>query len=241
MKDILRPENKSILTNAIAAHPLVALDFDGTLAPLVDAPDAAQMNSSTRRLLVNLSRVFPCAIISGRALGDLKSRLRGIPLSAIVGNHGAQWAEEVDSALHSQILEWEAQLQRDLPSAGIIIENKLYSLSVHTRDPGEDVDIRGAISQLKGSRLVGGKRVFNILPAEAPNKGQALLRMLAESGRGSAIYVGDDETDEDAFACESDAPVLSVRVGHSKYSRAQCFIQNQELIDELLARMLSAK
>ena len=66
---------------------------------------------------------------------------------------------------------------------------------------------------LAGARVFGGTRVVNVVPAGAPDKGAAVVELLAPDRRRTALYVGDDVTDEDAFAAE--AVVVPVRVGPS--------------------------
>ena len=83
-------------------------------------------------------------------------------------------------------------------------------------------------------RLIGGKQVVNILPAGAPHKGLALERARARLGCDTAVYVGDDETDEDVFALDRPGRLLGIRVGRKRSSSAASYVRAQAEIDRLL-------
>ncbi len=87
-------------------------------------------------------------------------------------------------------------------------------------------------------RLLGGKQVLNILPAGSPHKGLALERARARLGCDTAVYLGDDETDEDVFAVDQPGQLLSIRVGRKRTSSAAYYIRRQADIDRLLRRLL---
>ena len=77
MKHILAPENADVLAQLAWSHVLLAFDFDGTLAPIVEDRDRAAMRERTRGLLVRLCALYPCAVISGRSRGDRRRPARG--------------------------------------------------------------------------------------------------------------------------------------------------------------------
>ena len=130
----------------------LAFDFDGTLAPIVCDPAAAQMRSSTRTRLARVAALYPCAVISGRSLSDLAPRLAGIELVALIGNHGLEpsTAEERSAAAVSS---WIPLLQARLGSIdGVQIEDKGFSVAVHyrraTSAPKADAIVHTAIREL---------------------------------------------------------------------------------------------
>jgi trehalose 6-phosphate phosphatase len=86
---------------------------------------------------------------------------------------------------------------------------------------------------------VPGKRVVNVVPAEAPHKGDAFRQLLRAERAEQALYVGDDDTDEDVFRLEPPDRPVTVRMGPSRRSRAEYFVREQGEIDDLL-RMLAA-
>lgn len=207
---------------------LVAFDFDGTLAPIVDSPGEAAMRSETRRLLAAVAQRYPCAVISGRAEADIIRALGGVTVWYVVGQRG----------LHPALPGWAAALKGRLPE-GASLEDKGASLAVHYRSATAPAQARqrilDAAAQLAGARILPGKEVVNILPEAAPDKGAHLLRLSAQAGCDTALYVGDDQSDEDVFALPP--PVAGVRIEPSPDSRARWYLRDQEEMDELLARL----
>jgi trehalose 6-phosphate phosphatase len=76
MKNLLARENAEILAQVAWSRVLLAFDFDGTLAPIVDERDAARMRGETAELFKTLCRLYPCAVITGRAKADVVDRLQ---------------------------------------------------------------------------------------------------------------------------------------------------------------------
>lgn len=191
---------------------LVALDFDGTLTEIRDEPEAPLLSEERRRVLARVPDAgHRLAILSGRALSDLRARV-GIERAICVGNHGmeiygAGLDERVAPAGTGSRL---ASLLASLPRLdGAWIEDKGLTASVHVR-PREDGErhaevgraLRPAVERA-GFALRSGKAVWEIRPAAAPTKGDALRRLIevlpgVEPRR--TVYIGDDTTDEDAFA-----------------------------------------
>ena len=97
---------------------------------------------------------------------------------------------------------------------GVTIEDKTYSLTLHFRRAKRKDLARRAVTDavrlLRGARVIGGSEAFNVVPRGAPHKGQALERARRLLACDKAIYVGDDETDEDAFAAGRSDRLLSV-------------------------------
>jgi trehalose 6-phosphate phosphatase len=242
MKDILALANRDVLEQFAWSNVLVAFDYDGTLAPIVRDPNQAFLRESTRRLLQRLAALYPTIIISGRAQLDARRRLRGIPLQRVVGNHGIEpW--QATRPMMNKVKRWAPLLRRRLaPLKGIRVENKTYSAAVHYRASREKKKARAAILQavveLGPIRVIGGKQVVNVLPRGAPHKGIALERERERLRCDTAIYVGDDETDEDVFGINEPGRLLTVRVSPKRDSQAMYYIKNQAAVDELLAVLI---
>lgn len=244
MRHVLSGACRPVLEVLASKRALFAFDFDGTLAPIVDDRDAATMRPETRRLLSALASSVPCAVLSGRARDDLVSRVEGVPLVLAVGNHGAEWGDApVDAGARRQVTELRAAVEPIAARfAGVSIEDKGLSLTVHLR--GRDAAdaeraVLAALERPSGPRIVLGKRVVNVLPAGAKDKGSALAEMIRRTRCDAALFVGDDVTDEDAFRDPGVAPFVSVRVGASEASRAEWFLRDQGEIDELLAVLVA--
>lgn len=125
---------------------------------------------------------------------------------------------------------------------GVELEDKTYSLSVHYREAEDPLAaheaLSAAVATLRGVRIVPGKQVVNLVPARGANKGDALAAIMAKEQARHALYIGDDATDEDVFEHAIAAHVVSVRVGKSKSSSAQYYLQGQWEIDHLLQALL---
>jgi trehalose 6-phosphate phosphatase len=245
MKDILSDESRASLDDVARERMLLAFDFDGTLAPIVEDRAAAQMRDSTRRLLRLASLFYPCAIISGRSRADLVPRLASIPLVAVVGNHGAEAGHgPVDRSVRSLVASWKASADAMLRGVdGIELEDKGLSLAIHYRRAARSAlaerTAHDAARALEGARVFGGHSVVNVVPHGEHDKGEALSRVVARTGVRSALYVGDDTTDEDAF--RSEAVRVSVRVGRADGSAASHFVASQAHVDEFLRALVRAR
>lgn len=245
MKNILAAANRSVLARFARSRVLLAFDFDGTLAPIVSDPARAAMRATTRALLRRLAARYPCVVISGRARADALRRVEGTGAVEVIGNHGIE-PGHASSERRTAVKRWQPILARRLGGlAGVSVEDKLYSLTVHYRrspDPARArAEIGRAASKLGDARVVGGKRAVNLVPTGAPDKGTALERARSRFECDTAVYVGDDETDEDVFALGRPERLLAVRVGRKNASRASYFIQGQADIDRFLLALLDIR
>jgi len=238
MKDILAARQRTILEPFAWSRTLLAFDFDGTLAPIVDRPEDAGMRPATRRLLTRAASLYPTIVISGRAYPDVERRVQGLGLRAVVGNHGLEpW--KATPRIHRRVREWRPLFEAALRGErGVEIEDKTYSLAVHFRRSRTKKKVRGIVTAtalgLQKARLIPGIEVVNIVPRDAPHKGMALERERARLSCDTAIYVGDDETDEDVFALDQPGRLLTIRVGRKPGSRADYYLDSQIAIDRLL-------
>jgi trehalose 6-phosphate phosphatase len=244
MKNILA-EAAAVLDGVARERMPLVFDFDGTLAPIVADHGAARMNDSTRALLRLVALLHPCAVISGRSRGDVARRVEGIPLVAIVGNHGAEAGRgPVDRSDSALIASWRDSARRALAGvAGIEVEDKGLSLAIHYRRSSAPEEAERAVTaaarKLEGARIFRGHAVMNVVPPHLHDKGVALAGVVSRIGRDRAMYVGDDTTDEDAF--RSKAAQVSVRVGHLATSAAAYFVPSQVDVDELLRALIRAR
>lgn len=243
MRHILSDDSRAILRQFVSPMAVLAFDFDGTLAPIVNDPELARIPRTTRLLLRKLADARTCVAVSGRSRGDLKNKLAGTGIRQLIGNHGAEpW--EGARRLRREVRQWERALASNLPELpGLWIENKSLSLTIHYRQCRRKAEARAAIVRaarsLPGVRLIGGKEAVSIVSQSAPHKGQALRDALARLKCDRALYVGDDETDEDVFAlADEELPLCTIRVGRKRRSRAEFFLRRQGEIDELLRLLL---
>lgn len=244
MDYLLTETGRSDLGALRNVRSLYAFDFDGTLAKIVREHHAARLSRPIRFWLEELAKRAPTAIISGRSVDDLRSRV-GTAVPHLIGNHGSegphtrrediQQVRETSSGWLQLITE---RFQDELTRSGVVVENKSYSLSFHYRTVDQRDEARLLISRIVAElspppRIVLGKSVVNVMPPTASHKGTALLEYMRRLDCSTALYVGDDETDEDVFALR-DHRILTVRVGRKKGSAARYFLKRQAEITEVL-------
>ncbi len=245
MKPILSDEGRPVLQTIARERALLVFDFDGTLAPIVDVPELAEMRAETRALLRVTSLLYPCAVVSGRPRADVARRVEGVPLVAIVGNHGAEPGfGPVDRALRREVEGWARALQLALGGTpGVEVEEKGLSIGIHYRRAPDRSWARrlalAAASRLPDARVFAGRAIVNVAPAGSPDKGAAVAEILRRIGARGAVYVGDDVTDEDAFRDE--AVAVGVRVGRTHASSATWYVPGQQDVDALLRGLVVAR
>jgi trehalose 6-phosphate phosphatase len=245
MKSLLAPQNCPVLRRLARGRVLLAFDFDGTLAPIVADPTRAHLRPRTRRLLADVARKYLCVVISGRNRADVARRLAGIPLRQVFGNHGSEPSRALPAARRA-VRDWQACLRPRLERvAGVIFDNKGASLAVHYRKarnrPAARKAILAATADLADARVLRGLLVVDLLPVGAPNKATALQSEWRRLGCRAALYLGDDQTDEDVFALSRRLPLLAVRVGRKPHSFAPYYLASQGDVDALLTELLDLR
>lgn len=245
MRHILSRPNRSVLAKFAQSRSLVAFDYDGTLAPIVREPAKAKLRARTRRLLRCLTGLYPCIVISGRSRADAVRRLQGTGVQSVVGNHGAETADN-QAQIQNTITAWRHMLEFALDGwPGVFIEDKKLSLAVHYRKARRKAPTREAILEaahlLTGARLVPAKQALNVMVDGAPHKGEVLQAECARLECQSAMFVGDDATDEDAFGSALTPNLLTVRVGAKSHSRAAYCLARQAEIDDLMQALIELR
>jgi len=198
---------------------LVALDFDGTLSPIVPRPgDAALLDgieTSLRRLASRPDTVV--AIVSGRGLADVRERV-GLDRLYYAGNHGFEIEGPGIDRVHPAAARARPALESCMDGvgraladeSGTEVEDKRWTLSVHYRmadREGAEERVRAAVREhcdRPGLRVTEGKKIFEIRPDVDWHKGRATAFLLDTVAEGEAkplpaVFIGDDRTDEDAF------------------------------------------
>ena len=241
---LLSRANSDVLAQLAWSKVLIAFDFDGTLAPIVTDRDDAKMHPRTVELFERVCSLYPCAVISGRSQRDVSRRLEGAAVKYVVGNHGLEsWGAlpefDEEIALARSLLEVVFATWSEVD-----VEDKRYSLALHYRRARNKQLARSAIHEAVAAlpmpmRIVPGKLVVNLIPARAPNKGDALLELRSTEQADTALYVGDDITDEDVFKLDQPGRLMSVRVGESQSSVATYFLRSQREIDRLLTKLIA--
>lgn len=223
---------KALAVEVAQRRPVLFLDYDGTLTPIVIRPDAAKLHPDMRGRVQRLAAHCPVAVISGRDLEDVRA-LVGLPGLIYAGSHGldidapsgrALLGEPFRPALERAI----ARLQGELASVpGALVQPKRYAVTVHTREvePGDkpiihDI-VRAVLGQEPELRYMAGKEVHELRPAFDWDKGKAIRHLLDTEGMSAhyPVFIGDDVTDEDGFRAVKDIG-LGIRVAEEPASTA---------------------
>ncbi len=236
------------------------LDYDGTLTPIVERPEDAVMPPETREVVRRLARVAPVAAVSGRDVSFVREQ---VDLDEVIyaGSHGFDIVGPEGFAAGSDpgarfrdylpaLDSAEEEVRGRLASVeGANVERKKYSVAVHYRQvTPEDVPlveqaVDEAIRARPRLKKAGGKKVFEMRPAVDWHKGKAvrlLEKAFGADGRVMPLYVGDDLTDEDAFA-ELEGRGVGVAVGaESRPTEADYALADTGEVAEFLGRMAEA-
>jgi alpha,alpha-trehalase len=193
------------------------LDYDGTLTPIVERPEQADLSPEMRAILKKLAGRCTLAIVSGRGLKDVQGRvaLEGLYYA---GSHGFEidgpGQERIRNEKGSEALpalnEAENELRKLLTDIqGALVERKKYSVAVHYRRVASgqvemvENKVDDVLQRHSGLRKGHGKKVFELQPDVEWDKGRAVLWLMEKLGLHDetvrSIYIGDDVTDEDAF------------------------------------------
>jgi len=247
MYHLFSPDGEAALTVTLRQRPLLAFDFDGTLAPIVPRPQDARPSHAVSARLATLATLLPMAIITGRMVDDVRGRL-GFEPHFIVGNHGAEdegvVPDAADVAALVALRERIAARQEALHDAGVLLEDKGASLALHyrlSRTRERALDVIGELLNPPDPalRVFGGKLVINVAPRHAPDKAQAVRSLMQRAGTAAVIFAGDDVNDEPVF----NAAVpgwLTIRVGRDDpRSRAMFCLDSPGQMPLLLDRILA--
>ncbi len=239
--------------------PVIFLDYDGTLTPIVDKPELAVLSDSMRATIEALIKKYKVAIVSGRGREDVQ-KLVGIEGIFYAGNHGFDIkgpglsmtqpdAERVIPVVKEAIGYFNEKLTS---IEGLLVEEKRFSVAIHYRLVDEDRyldkirdEVRSFVDKEDSLRLMNGKKVFEILPNIHWNKGCA-IRWIVEALKlsfkdDSIIYIGDDTTDEEAFRVLRSRG-CSILVAYELIpSAADFWLKDPSSVEELFKKLIDLK
>jgi trehalose 6-phosphate phosphatase len=243
----------------------ILLDIDGTLAPIVEYAADAHVPESTRQLLIGVAdRYGMVGCVSGRRASEARAMV-SIGTITYLGSHGVEmlrtgWTE---ARLDGAVADWARQIHefgREADTAGVRrlrvrLEDKGAIVAFHWRGARDEAAAYEAVRDIAtraesaGLAIHWGRKVLEVRPPVPFDKGAGIRRLLAEAGSGitSALYVGDDRTDLDAFRAlaelvDEERLTHAVRVGVASedgppqiVSEADLVVDGPEGVRELLA------
>lgn len=243
MQHLLATQGLQALSCLMRRRVLFAFDLDGTLAPIVDHPADARVPETMARHLRRLAMLSPVAVVTGRSVADARSRL-GFQPHYLIGNHGAEGLGSLveSSGLARLRARWRHS-GAGLRSAGVVFEDKHLSLALHYRHAIDPQDALRAIQAWlhplpADLSTMGGKAVVNVLQRAAPDKADAVSRLLALSACESLLFAGDDVNDEPVFE-RARPDWLTVRIGSPEaVSRAMYCLDEPAALEQVLDLIL---
>jgi trehalose-phosphatase len=266
MEDLLRSWRAFAAAYRAAGHVLLFFDYDGTLTPITGTPAEARLAAGMKEKLTALALrpKVTAGIISGRALAELRS-MAGIAGIYYAGNHGMEiegpglaWVSPEAEKARAMMSDLAAGLAEGLENiAGVIIEDKGLSLSVHYRlvVPARVSTVTGTFRRLTAPlakagkiKITSGKKVLEVRPPVDWDKGRALeairreIMALLKLERVMTVFLGDDLTDEDAFRVLQgpDLEGWGVYVGgNNPASAAGYYLGSPAEVEEMLGRLLA--
>lgn len=233
----------------IETHPLPApppalmkgasvfLDFDGTLVPLTDVPEAVHVDADLHALLLQLHKALDgrLAIVSGRSIAVLRD-LFGLGPFMLAGSHGLEFADpgaEPRAPARLKAVDDAQALLEDFiaDKPGLLVERKTLSVGLHFRQaPQWEAQCRALADRIvaeTGLFLQTGKMLYELRPGGA-DKGSAIRAMMQHSplSAGIPLFIGDDVTDEDGFAAAVALGGNGILVGPARATFAQWRVEH---------------
>jgi trehalose 6-phosphate phosphatase len=232
-----------------AATPrlLVASDFDGTLAPIVNNPADARPLPGAADALIALAGLpsTTVALVSGRALSTLRELSSMPPPVHLVGSHGAEFdsgfSHDIDRELLERITAELTAIAANRP--GVTVEPKPASVALHVRnasaaDGRAALDAALAAAQAWDAELTEGKAVLEFAVIST-DKGEAIDIIRDRDDATAVVFFGDDVTDEKAFRRMRDGDV-GVKVGPGD-TLARFRVESPEDVETALTYLLEQR
>jgi trehalose-phosphatase len=217
------PADAAPILEPLRADPAAAAilcDIDGTLAPIVDDPEAAVVPPEASAVLAELAgRYRLVACVSGRRASAAR-RMVGVDLLTYAGNHGLELLgpDDVTPRLAPELghrgpaaagfvsrLDWD-RLER----VGLRLEDKGPIQAIHWRGAADENTAAqrarelAVLAEEEGLVAHLGRMVVEVRPLSTVHKGIAVRRLIRDAGVTAALFGGDDRTDLDAFAALRD-------------------------------------
>ncbi|GAA4819912.1 trehalose-phosphatase [Tomitella cavernea] len=243
---------RTLTSLARAPRLLVASDYDGTIAPIVNNPVDAHPRPESVTALRNLAALpgTVAAVISGRALRDLATLSRLPSEVHLVGSHGSEFdigfIEEIDAsarALLGRVVDALQEIADETP--GATVETKPASAALHVRNVADAAAADTAVhsartgpAEWSGVQSTEGKAVIE-LSVVTTDKGDALDILRHREGASATVFFGDDVTDERAFR-RLHGPDAGIKVGPGP-TGAHFRVDDTEDVARVLAFLLEQR
>ena len=253
---MLRAHWDDLEQRLVGKRPAVFLDYDGTLTPIVARPELAVLAPPMRARLARLAALCPVALVSGRDRADVE-RIVGLDALVYAGSHGfdiagpglAMVPEVVGADMPALVAGTATVLAAAVAEVpGAVVEPKRYGVPVHYRQVADDRvgELRAIVARTIADqprlRCTGGKKVIDVRPNVDWDKGRAVGWLLQALGLATddvvPIYVGDDDTDEDAFAALRGRGVAILNADRPRRSAASFRLTDPDEVGWFIDRLI---
>ncbi len=237
-------------------RPVIFLDYDGTLTPIVNNPEDALLSDGMRDILKKLAAKCAMAIVSGRDREDVKNMV-GLEQLYYAGSHGFDISGPDGMSMENKggreclpsLDESEKELRKRLVGiAGARVERKRFAIAVHFRNANEkDIPkiketVQVVLADHPDLRKGTGKKILELKPDINWDKGKAILWLMEalhlDKQDVLPIYIGDDITDEDAFRALAHRGIGILVGDHGRETYAHYRLQNTQQTGEFLMWMI---
>lgn len=239
--------------DALKKPVLCAFDFDGTLVGFRKTPGAVELSQPARDILRKLNDRAEVAIVTGRGLKSIKKKMGSLRVH-LAASHGFEIQDKRGKTLGGADQAWNAACRKWIQKTkeymaeypelrSCRIEDKKFSLTLHFRAVKDPVAAQTLYAKLISkvtpkARVVDGHLVVNVVPKIARHKGDAVRVLMKSTGSKSAVFIGDDVTDEDVFRLHL-PHILTVRVGGTnEYTAADLHVENRAAVRKILKILL---
>lgn len=230
-------------------------DYDGTLTPIVKRPELAFMAEEMRETVANLAKLCPVAVVSGRDRADVEQfvQLKTIFYAGshgfdIAGPDGQRMQQRQGEAFVPLLRKAEADVRQGLGDMeGALVESKKYAFAIHYRlvSPADKERLDQVVDEVAGRyaelRKKGGKMVYEILPDLDWDKGKAVNWLIEALDLDHPdvlpFYLGDDLTDEDAFAVLQQKGIGILVADEPKQTKATYVLRDVDEVKVFLDRL----
>jgi trehalose-phosphatase len=260
----LPPDPRTLGSRFAGAPLIVLLDVDGTLAPIAPRPEDAAVPPLPRAAVAALARARDThvALVSGRGARDARA-LVGVDGVWTIGNHGLETIDPGGTfTIDDRVAPWQSALKSVRDTAGQAIasvpgarvEDKGATLSIHYRlaEPAAVPELERRVevaATATGLRVTRGRKVIEVRPPIAVDKGTAVLalarRLGATERTASIVFAGDDRTDEDAMDAlrvwHADAITIHVEGEEPRATRAEFHAGSPEVLAKWLAALAAMR
>ncbi|MFO7573772.1 MAG: trehalose-phosphatase [Bacteroidales bacterium] len=240
------PDNDEIFTILAQKKPVIFLDYDGTLSPIVPRPEDAIITPNMKESLKKLAEIYTVAIVTGRDKEDVES-LVGLDELIYAGSHGYiisgpndLFMEHPDSEKivpRLDAIEKEVISYLEDKTEGTQVDRKRYAIGIHYRNarPEDEKVVLEIVDEIlkkhPGHKKGEGKKIIEIKPDLDWHKGKAVLWILdalnmLENSDVMPVFIGDDITDEDGFEALKDMGLGILVGGHGQPTAAKYALKN---------------